>query len=388
LSSLRNYSPELLSRLVRLGFDLHAPTPDGNLVNTIAKDFYRPTGTKAKFACLQFLLENGLDPNIEDDDGRKPIDSFGYVHFLSLADLLIDYGAEITDFFRSSLQKDRKFREHFNNSTNELNAYVRSNRSDKELLSSATKEAELAFALDPSDGPTVKLLFLSYAEASRVQELVTKFTTLYGEAESDARKHALEIFMLDASLRLFSLKHELAFVAYDAFLTHADGGTSNERITEQHAFNYSVTGTMSQSRPNLLRLRARIEALVMRFPASARLRTQLGRSLVWDSNFDVAIAELRTATELDAEGTTTARYWLGYCYWKKSDFDAALAVGEANIDYQPNNRASWSLLGDIFMSRRDYRKALDSFSKAVAIDPEFERARLKVRELEGLLGMR
>ena len=72
---------------------------------------------------------------------------------------------------------------------------------------------------------------------------------------------------------------------------------------------------------------------------------------------------------------------LGYELLGAGEKDAAIAVFLMNINLNPNSSNAYDSLGDAYVAKGDKAQARASFEKALQINPDFEAAREKLRNL-------
>ena len=109
-------------------------------------------------------------------------------------------------------------------------------------------------------------------------------------------------------------------------------------------------------------------------PQSSSLRVEFARTL-WDAReIRRAVTECEKAKELDP-GNAAAYFWLGWFYWgsgtgeKGKMVDKAVAEVSRAVELAPRHAKALRLLGRLYLSKRDYRAALDLFSRLIRVQP-------------------
>jgi len=60
---------------------------------------------------------------------------------------------------------------------------------------------------------------------------------------------------------------------------------------------------------------------------------------------------------------------IGTFYFKRGNYDAAIDRFEEATRYQPNLAKPWSLMGEAYEKKHDYRRAIESYKKYLEVFP-------------------
>jgi putative PEP-CTERM system TPR-repeat lipoprotein len=105
-------------------------------------------------------------------------------------------------------------------------------------------------------------------------------------------------------------------------------------------------------------------------PDLARFHTALGLSNLGLGQNDTAVAELKTASNMDA-ASPQAGILLVMTHIRLKEYDQALAAANALEKDQPKNPLVQDLKGGIYLGKNDDANARASFDKALALQPDY-----------------
>jgi putative PEP-CTERM system TPR-repeat lipoprotein len=116
-------------------------------------------------------------------------------------------------------------------------------------------------------------------------------------------------------------------------------------------------------------------------PRSAMLHTALSMSRMGQGESARAISELETAAKLDPKSQRTG-VLLVMTHLRLKEFDKALAAAKALEKENPDNPLIQNLKGGIYLGKKDVGNARASFEKALAIEPTYFPATVKLAQLD------
>lgn len=87
-------------------------------------------------------------------------------------------------------------------------------------------------------------------------------------------------------------------------------------------------------------------------------------------NLDLAIEHLKKAVSIEIKNPVSY-YSLGEAYFRKGDLGPAVTQFEFTTDYDKSAAWAYTRIGQIFMSARNYTKALDMIQTAIKADPQY-----------------
>jgi arylsulfatase A-like enzyme/Flp pilus assembly protein TadD len=115
-------------------------------------------------------------------------------------------------------------------------------------------------------------------------------------------------------------------------------------------------------------------------PASFRIMSALGITLIDEGHFDEALDVLKKSLALVDFDPETWNY-IGVAYWNKGQYDEALKAYDQALSLDRNYPFIFNNLGSLFLSRYikdrnpgDLAKATENFRKAVSLDPRYASA--------------
>lgn len=118
-------------------------------------------------------------------------------------------------------------------------------------------------------------------------------------------------------------------------------------------------------------------------PLHYEVRIHLANCLIRNEQVDRGIQELRDAIEQD-ENKADGWYYLAIAYFiYLNETEKALAIVHRIIEINPFYISGYTLLGEIQFSRKDIQGAIQSFEKALQIDPENKDAHLALSAIYG-----
>ncbi|HAN77927.1 MAG TPA: hypothetical protein DCQ31_09225 [Bacteroidales bacterium] len=106
---------------------------------------------------------------------------------------------------------------------------------------------------------------------------------------------------------------------------------------------------------------------------NARLYFLRGQSFAQLKNNKMAIADYKTATEIDTT-MSDAYFASGMLKRADKDFKGSVADYTQTLKYTPNNQQVWFYRGYSYNDLKQYQKAIDDFSKAIEIKPDYTNA--------------
>ena len=81
------------------------------------------------------------------------------------------------------------------------------------------------------------------------------------------------------------------------------------------------------------------------------------------------------------------RYFIGFIFYERGEFDAAYKCVLENIDLNPNYDLNYVLLADILVkSRGEYEEGIRNYDKALKLNPDLEGIHYKIGEVQFLTG--
>lgn len=151
-----------------------------------------------------------------------------------------------------------------------------------------------------------------------------------------------------------------------------------EKVTDPGIL--SVAGEIALAKKDFPRAASFFEKAAAHRPENAAIRTELGIARLAQGD-DRAMADLKAATGMGGPDSRVDNLLIQN-QLKQKQFDAALASIAALEKKQPKSPLPWNYRGAAYLGKGDLKKARDSLSQALRLDPAFFPAAANLAQLD------
>jgi superkiller protein 3 len=183
----------------------------------------------------------------------------------------------------------------------------------------------------------------------------------------------------------------LGYVYYKGYKQYKDAIETYQIVIERHPTNYLAYNDLAlilADKGDIAAAQENYKKAIAANPEYAKAYYNLGLTFVEQEDYPHAIAQFKRITELPYHAENYFKAYNGLCYslGKENKYQEAIANCELAIKIHPKDTNIYDTLGTVYLTQKDYPKALLHYQAAVNYSADNSEAQQHLAEVLAMMG--